>query len=149
MKSLAEIVNEVSVLFLDTAPVIYYTERVSSYLPLARPFFRRINAGVITAVTSPITLAECLVHPYRRGEKTLGEQFTTLITTEIHTRFVPTNAEIADRAARLRVQYNLRLSDALQIATAVYANCDAFLTNDKQLTRIQELQVIVLDELQL
>lgn len=149
MKSLADIINEVSVLFLDTAPVIYYTERVSNYLPLARPFFRRINAGVITAVTSPITLAECLVHPYRRDEKTLSEQFTALITSEIHTQFVPINAEIADRAARLRVQYNFRLSDALQVATAVYANCDAFLTNDKQLTRIQELQVIVLDELHL
>lgn len=56
---------------------------------------------------------------------------------------------IANQAARLRASYNLRLPDALQVATAVYAGCDAFLTNDRQLQRVQELQVIVLEEISL
>ncbi|MCA9995044.1 MAG: type II toxin-antitoxin system VapC family toxin [Anaerolineales bacterium] len=127
--------------------MIYYAERISGFLPLARPFFRRINTGQITAVTSPITLSECLTPPYREGNQTLASQFLQLITGGPHTHFMQINAEIAAQAARFRVQYNLRLPDALQVATAVYANCDAFLTNDKQLARIQELQVIGLDEL--
>jgi len=62
---------------------------------------------------------------------------------------VPINAEIADQSARFRASYNLRLPDALQVATAVYAGCDAFLTNDTQLQRVQELRVIVLEEISL
>lgn len=149
MTSLDEAVRDVSILFLDTAPVIYYTERVSRFFPLARPIFRRINAGELMAVTSPITLAECLVHPYQQNKQTLTQQFTSLIKTGPHTRFVTINAEIADQAARLRARYNLRLPDALQVATAVYAGCDAFLTNDTQLQRVQELRVIVLEEISL
>jgi len=77
----------------------------------------------------------------------LAQQFRELIKTGPHTRFVPINAEVADQAAHLRARYNLRLPDALQVATAVYAGCDAFLTNDTQLQRVQDLRVNVLEEI--
>jgi predicted nucleic acid-binding protein len=62
--------------------------------------------------------------------------------------FVKTDAAIAQRAAEMRVRYNLKLPDALQIATAIASNCDAFLTNDAQLNRVMELRVMVISELE-
>ena len=49
----------------------------------------------------------------------------------------------------MRARYNLRTPDALHVATAVPAGCDAMLTNDAQLKRVQELSILVLDELEL
>ncbi len=46
--------------------------------------------------------------------------------------FVKINAVIAREAARMRVRYNLQLPDALQVAAALMASCEAFLTNDEQ-----------------
>jgi predicted nucleic acid-binding protein len=56
---------------------------------------------------------------------------------------------ITGRDKTLRAGYNLRTPDALQIATAVELNCQAFLTNDKQLQPVAELRVLILDELEL
>jgi len=48
----------------------------------------------------------------------------------------------------LRAQYSLTLLDALQIAAALSAGCEALLTNDVRLQRVTELRVIVLAELE-
>jgi predicted nucleic acid-binding protein len=61
--------------------------------------------------------------------------------------FVDINLTIACEAARIRFRYNLQLADSLQIATAIAAHCDAFLTNDAQLKRVSELKVLVISEL--
>ncbi|MBW4523229.1 MAG: PIN domain-containing protein [Scytolyngbya sp. HA4215-MV1] len=45
------------------------------------------------------------------------------------------------------MQYNLKLPDALQIATARVTGCQAFLTNDTALKRVGELRILVLSEL--
>jgi predicted nucleic acid-binding protein len=37
---------------------------------------------------------------------------------------------VSQKAADIRVRYGLKLPDALQIASALVAGCDAFLTND-------------------
>lgn len=56
---------------------------------------------------------------------------------------------IAENAARLRAKYNLRTPDALHVATALQTNCNAFLTNDLGLKRVNEIVVLVLDDLEL
>jgi len=38
----------------------------------------------------------------------------------------------------------LSLTDALQLAVAIDANCDSFLTNDIELKRVVELNVITI-----
>ncbi len=69
------------------------------------------------------------------------------ITSVIQTFVISVAA--AERAAALRARYHLRLPDALQIAVALEAGCEAFLTNDRALKRVAELRVLVLDELEL
>jgi len=46
-------------------------------------------------------------------------------------------------AAKFRAQYNLTLSDALQLAVALQSNCDALLTNDIVFKRVNELRIII------
>jgi predicted nucleic acid-binding protein len=70
-----------------------------------------------------------------------------LRSREFHVLGLSTAA--AERAADLRARYRLLTPDALQIAVALEAGCEAFLTNDLMLKRVTELRVLVLDELEL
>ncbi|MEH2289846.1 hypothetical protein [Nostoc sp.] len=47
----------------------------------------------------------------------------------------------------MRVRYNLQLPDALQMAAAIIAGCETFLTNDTALKRVIELMVLVVGKL--
>lgn len=72
--------NGVNRCFLDTAPIIYYVEKNSSYFAIACSVFQRLRIGDFTAVTSPVTLAECLVVPCRQGLTQLKQDFVEVIT---------------------------------------------------------------------
>ena len=144
----ADALRSVTRLFLDTAPVIYYVERHPQYVPVVDDIFDRIDAGTLPAVTSPVTLVESLVVPCRLGQVNVQQDFTDLIVSGQGITFVPLEAGIARRAAELRASYNLSLADACQVATALAAGCDAFLTNDFGLKRVQEITILVLDELE-
>ena len=62
-------------LFLDTAPVIYHVEGVATYQPVTDIMFQEVNKGTVEAITSSVTLAECLVYPYKRGDMALARRF--------------------------------------------------------------------------
>lgn len=135
-------------LFLDSAPVIYAVEENPQYLPIVREIFARIEESSPIGVTSPVTLAECLVRPYRLGQTELQQQYIELFFQTENIIFQPiTNPSIALEAAQIRAKYNLQLPDAFQIAVALAAGCDAFLTNDVTFRRVTELRILVLDEL--
>lgn len=135
----------VSRLFLDTAPVIYFVERNPQFVDLVDPIFDRLETD-ITAVASAITLSECLVGAIRLGLVDLEQAFVDVLQQE-QVVFVEINATIAREAARIRVRYNLQLPDALQVAAAIIAGCETFLTNDTALKRVMELRILVVGEL--
>lgn len=144
--SIEDRLRTVKRLFLDTAPIIYFVEKNEKYLPYLRVVFDAIDQGAMMAVTSPITLAECLVVPYRNGRRELAKAFNDLIVEGSNTDFVLVDDGIARKAAELRAKYNLTLTDTIQVATALSSECDAFLTNDIALKRVSELNILVLDE---
>jgi predicted nucleic acid-binding protein len=146
---IADAIRDVSVAFLDTGPVIYFVEKNPQYNAVVRSFFDRIDQGVISAVTSPITLAECLIVPVRSNLTTLQQDYTQLITNGSNTTFATINHKAGLWAATLRAKYNIRLIDALQIGVALDMDCDAFLTNDAMLRRVVEINMIMVDDLEL
>ncbi|GAX44346.1 PilT protein domain protein [Tolypothrix sp. NIES-4075] len=145
--SITDSLQGVNRLFLDSAPVIYAVERNPQYLPLVRVVFERIFSGLPMGIVSPITLAECLVQPYRLGQTELQQDFIELMTDNQNIEFVPIDDEtLAINAAEIRARYNLQLPDAFQITVALAAGCEAFLTNDITFKRVTELRVLVLDD---
>lgn len=136
-------------LFLDTAPIIYYVENHPNYYELTQVIFDGIDEGLLLGVTSPISLSECLVYPYKLGLIALAQDFIYLIVDGENINFVLIDEDIGNLAAQMRARYSLSLTDALQIATAIQSNCDAFLTNDLQLKRVNELSILVISELTL
>jgi predicted nucleic acid-binding protein len=146
---IADALQDVHSLFLDTAPLVYYVEEHPNYLAVTTAVFDLVDADNLTFITSPVTLAECLIFPIRMGNTVVQQNFVDLILYGENTKFVSLNEIIAQQAAELRVRYNLELADAFQIATALVSNCDAFLTNDIRLQRVSEIRVLVIDQLEL
>ncbi len=134
---------------IDTALFIYFVERHPDYLGLMREIIRLIDAGEIEAVSSVVTLTEVLTHPLRFKNVLLAQRYRDVLYRSRNFRLLPIDAAIAEVAADLRARYNLRAPDALQLAAAIKAGCDAFLTNDATLKKVTELKVLVLSELQL
>jgi predicted nucleic acid-binding protein len=99
-----------------------------------------------SAVTSAITMTELLVQPYRAENQALVERYFGLLSSFPQLEWVAPDLAIADAAAGLRATYRLRTPDALQIATALQRSATAFLTNDRELLRVQELEIGLFDQ---
>ncbi len=134
-------------IFLDSAPVIYLIERHPIYCSKLEPLFNRFEAGEVVAVTSPVTLAECLVLPMRHGNADAIKAFIEILGGNHASLFVPIQRETARIAADIRSRYNVTLTDAFQVAAALESGCDAFLTNDKDLCRVTDLKIVLVEEL--
>lgn len=147
MTSLGIALAPISRLALDSAPIIYFVEAHPRYDALVTAVFQYIADGKIEGFTSALTLTEVLALPMQKEQRDLCQTYKKLLTSAPHFTLVSIGSEIAERAAELRARYHLRTPDALQIATALWSDCQAFLTNDKDLGRITEIPVLVLETL--
>ncbi len=139
----------VSVLAIESAPFIYYVEKNPTYFPRMSAIMQMIASHHMIAATSVITLTETLTHPMQRGDSTVEIAYRRMFTQSRELKLIPVTFAIAERAAELRARYNLKTPDALQVATALNAGCDALLTNDFGLRRVTEIPIVILDELAL
>ena len=148
MTTLASALANVSRIGLDTAPIIYYIEEHPLYLAVVAPVFAMIDTGSLRAVTSTVAVAEVSVMPLRLNRPDLQSQYLDLLlhSANFDTRVI--DAELAQAGAALRARYNIRLPDALQIAAALAAGCEAFLANDEGLKRVNEISVLIVSDLE-
>lgn len=136
-------------LYIETAPFIYYVEDHPNYSDKMESIFTAISKTEVEITTSVITLTEALTKPLKVGDRVVEQAYRTLLQGTKHIELVPITARIAERAAGLRAEHNLRTPDALHLATALELDSDAFLTNDLTLRRVKELRILVLDEIDL
>lgn len=135
--TIEEALTDVKNLGIDSSPFIYFVERHPQYILVTREFFRRVDNGRLTGFTSVITLTEVLTQPKRKGNLKLELEYLELLLSSRNLSMQPIDVPIATKAADLRSRWRIRTPDALQIATSLNAGCEAFLTNDKELSRVQ------------
>jgi len=129
---------------LDTGPWIAWIEQQGPFLPPAAPVFREIEAGRRAAVTSVLTVLEVLTGAHRRHDDVLAQRYADLFSHSSGVFVLDVDLEIASRAAELRASYGLRTADAIHVATALVAGAGLFVTTDRRLRRVKEIEVHVL-----
>jgi predicted nucleic acid-binding protein len=134
-------------IFLDTAPLIYYIEENKAYANLLNELFTEGENRTCRFISSIITLIEVLTLPLREQNKELAEKYEEILTHSGAIEIVDTNSKIAKMTAQLRADYSLKTPDAIQLATAIYSSANYFLTNDKRLKMVSEINVVTIDEL--
>lgn len=138
-------ISDFNSIFIDTAPIIYYIEAHPEFGPLAKEVVSAFQSGSLTAFSSVITLTEVLAKPVESGDEKLARRFAEFLKHGKNLILLEISEKIAERAGKLRGRYPyLRTIDAIQIASAVDAGVDAFLTNDKKLKQIKEIAILVL-----
>lgn len=132
---------------LDTAPLIYHLEGDPKYVEATRRLFTWLQGPGASAVTSTLTLTELLVQPYRLKDRERVKLAFAVTALFRHLDWVPPTLAIADRAARLRAEHRLRTPDAIQLATSATSGATGFVTNDFGFRRIEDIEILVLDDL--
>lgn len=135
------------VIFLDTAPLIYFIEGNSDYRTVLAKLFDFNDKGGFSFITSSITILEVLVKPLRDGKADIAAQYRDILTKAPGIEVLDFTSSTAEVAAQLRAQYNLKTPDAIQLATAIEEGADFFLTNDNKLKIISSLKVVTVGEI--
>ena len=126
---------------LDTSLFIYYFEAHPEFGPLSKVYFEDLLANKLAAVTTIISLTELLSFTKLI---LLPKQIIRDFFNIPNLKVIEVNQEIAITAAEIRREYHFKLADSIQLATAVFAKADAFLTNDARLKPFKKLKVIIL-----
>ena len=97
--------------------------------------------------TSVISFSEFGVRPARAGAFDLIASFEEMLH-DFGFQCTKIDMEIARRSSLLRAKYaGLKTPDALQLAAALELGCQKFVTNDRRLKQITELEIVLLEEI--
>lgn len=131
----------------DTSVFIYVLEGRSPYTDISSDILRFVQQGALFGVTSVVSLMELIVKPLRMNQTGVARQYERLLQHFPNFSIIEIDQGIARRAAGLRARYGLRTPDALHLAACISAGATIFVTNDAIFRRIQELQVIYLNDI--
>jgi len=99
-----------------------------------------IEEKYIEGSISTIVLAEVLVGFYMKNEKIEATRF--LNSAMLNFDIIPVNIDITQKAAQIRVQYGIKLPDAIITASTINSNSDYFITFNRTMLKKLEIQVL-------
>lgn len=147
MDELSKRLAKAKVIGLDTPVLIYFLEENPRYGALAQITINGIEKGKWEGVTSTITLMEITVRPWQLGREAAAREYEAVLVHFPNLSVVDVDRTVARAAAQLRAKYNVSPPDALQVASSLSFGAKAFLTNDRKLSKLQELiDILVLDD---
>lgn len=131
--------------FLDTNLFIYLIEENELHLKKVHNLLLFLERNEYEIITSTLTLGEILIKPYKENRLDLVKTYKDFFS---EMELVELNSEIASLFAKVRADYKIKTPDAVQLASAVYAKADLFVTNDDGLSRFESnaCRVVLLSE---
>lgn len=133
--------------YLDTNIFIYALEGYPTFRTVLTSLFDALDRHELSAVTSELTLMEALVKPFLDRNVERQTAYMQILHPSASLQIVPVTRDILVTAARLRAETNLKLPDAIHVATAQFTGCAQFLTNDAHVKTIPGLTILSLAQL--
>lgn len=116
--------------YVDSNVLIYYVDGLPETKSLAESALAALIRGGSTLFSSEITLGECL-RGAPRDAPDVSAIFLALLSNGSFISLEPVSLTLIKRAAELGAELNMKLIDAIHVATAEALSCDVFLTNDR------------------
>lgn len=131
----------------DTAPIVYFIEEHEEFGKIADEIFKTIKDDFsYHSFSSVITITEVLTQPLRKSRRDIYEKYRKFLLNSSNFVIYSIDPIVAEKAAELRAQYGIKTPDAIQLAVGIENNGTLFVTNDRALKRINEIEVLVLKE---
>jgi predicted nucleic acid-binding protein len=135
------------VVSIDTMVFIHLLDAHPRYVEFATALFTAIEQGQLRGVTSTLTLAEILTAPAQKANVQALRDYELYLTNFPNLEIVPLQLDVARAIATVRASTQLKLPDALQIATALVAGADVIVSNDKQWrNRFSQPALLLIDD---
>lgn len=129
--------------YLDTNVFIKGFEADDEEAGLAWQVMEALTAGSIGAVTSELTLAEILPRPLANDDRALADTYRSLLQTGRGLVVAAVTRDILVASAELRALHpDIRLPDAIHMATATAHRCRLFLSGDRRIRSSSNFEVI-------
>ena len=117
-------------IYLDACLLIYALEDHPLYGARVR---RRLSTAAAESLAiSPLVQLECLTGPMRSGNLVLQRYYEAGLRRLVN---LPLPQAVFLQAARIRAQFGVKTTDAIQLAAAQYHRCADLWTNDDRLAQ--------------
>ena len=146
MADLAAALRQHERIGVDPPIFISHLEDTTQLAGLAGVVLDELAGGAFSGVTSVLTLMEIAVKPRQLRRPDIVEEYEVLLANYPNLVIAALDRPTARRAAELRAEYRLRPADALQVAACLQQGATAFLSNGRELRRITDLQVWILED---
>lgn len=136
-KKLKEQLSPYGKVFADTPVFLYFFEENEKWIDLAASVFELVEEKEIRLITSTITTLEVITGLKKEGVKEDVESFENMLK-DFEIKVLDFKQSHVGKAAQLRSDYGFKTPDSIQLAIAIEEQIPGFITNDKQLTTIEE-----------
>jgi predicted nucleic acid-binding protein len=134
-------------IFIDTAPFIYLIENHPVFASKMKTLITNAIVNKEDIITSVVTISEFGVKPTKDNRPNLIKKFEELLS-RLNVEVLVIDQSAAKKAYELRAKYHfLKGMDAFQLALSINEKCGRFITNDKKLKRVTEINVDTMDDL--
>ena len=133
-------------IYLDTNIFIYLLEGFQQYHLLMDEFINGLENRKFSCFTSELTLTELLVPAFKKENSHIIYEYKKILNDPELVTLVSTTQDIYIHSASNRANFNLKLPDAIHVATAQSIDADIFLTNDKKIRTPNNMEIIILDD---
>ena len=122
-------------IFWDSMLFVYLLEGDPAYSTRAEYLLRRAWERGDSLYTSHLAMGEVLVGAAKSNDPTKPGLIRTKLDALGFT-YLPFGQDAVTPFSRLRAQSSLKIADSIHLACAAAAGIDLFLTNDRQLTKL-------------
>lgn len=118
-------------IFLDTNIIIYFFEKDEYFYDKIIPFFKDAEQDQARLFSSSLS--------YMEIEMKYNFLFKRLF------KVIDIDTKVARLAATIRDKYKTNTSDSIQIACAIHAGCNRFVTSDKKFKGLEGIDVLIIE----
>ncbi len=126
---------------VDSVIFIYLLERNQEFLSGARSVLEAVESGESIAVMASIGMVEILTGPKKQGRFDLARYYREYLSGFPNLTIKNMSEPVVELASDLCARYNLKAMDAIHVATAIDFGAEKFITNDKGLKKIKEINI--------
>jgi len=134
---------------IDSNIIIYLTDSIQPYAPLAKALFETIEAGDAEAVISILSIGEVMQGPLRKNDSAMAMEVKDYLVNFPNCPCQEITLDVLEIAGNdARIDWSgLRTVDSLIIASGIVNDVDLFVSNDRHFIKSLPREMILSFEL--
>ncbi|MBI2410579.1 MAG: PIN domain-containing protein [Candidatus Kerfeldbacteria bacterium] len=131
---------------VDASIFIYQFEQHPQFEPLCSVIFELLTREKIFITASSLLVSEVFVQPFMKKDIETIALYEQVFSALPQFSLIDVDYAVAKIAAQIRAEYRILLPDALHLACSIRSGASLFITNDRALKKVKDIQVVCLKD---